>query len=407
MKVMGLFSGIGGFELSFAARGAECVGLCDIDESAQAVLRSRFPGVPIYKDVGSVQSLNGADILTAGFPCQDLSQAGTKTGIHGAKSSLIQHVFRLLESSKKKPEWVLIENVSYMLRLNRGQAMQYILERVEELGYSWAYRVLDARCFGLPQRRERVVIVLCRTGDPSQILFPGGFVEPNVDDRVGAVTEGSVYGFYWTEGKRGLGWVKDAVPTIKGGSALGIPSPPAIWIPVTGEFGTPTIGDAERMFGFPSGWTEPAIDVSRRNGARWKLIGNTICVPMVDWVGGQITDPKGRMAPAHRIAKTARPPLAAFGLKGQRYAVDVSTWAAPAPSPELGKFLNDALKPLSIRAAAGFYNRAMESTAIHFAEGFLGSMAAYIEQAKASAANTDGVCLAATRIPSFSAPLAT
>jgi DNA (cytosine-5)-methyltransferase 1 len=381
MKVMGLFSGIGGFELAFSRHGMECVGLCEIDPVAKAVLTERFAGIPLFDDVEALTSVHDADVVTAGFPCQDLSQAGAKVGIRGARSSLVDQVFRLIESAERKPEWVVLENVSYMLRLKGGAAMSHIVKRAEELGYNWAYRVLDARCFGLPQRRERVLILLSRSHDPSQVLFPTGLVEPNVDDTVGAVAPESVYGFYWTEGKRGLGWAKNSVPTIKGGSALGIPSPPAIWVPATGEFGTPSIADAERMFGFPAGWTEPAEHVSGRAGARWKLVGNTICVPMVEWLCQMLIEPRGFGARSLPISKTARLPGAAFGLRGQRFSVDVSNWAFEAGAPALETVLRDKLKPLSLRAASGFYKRALESTTIRFADGFLDSMATYIERA--------------------------
>lgn len=378
MKVMGLFSGIGGFELALSKRGAECVGLCDIDLASQRVLSTRFPGVKVFDDVESLQSLYQADVLTAGFPCQDLSQAGMKAGIKGARSGLIDEVFRLIAAARKKPEWVLLENVSYMLKLRRGHAMEYVIKQAEELGYNWAYRVLDARCFGVPQRRERVVILLSKTGDPSQVIFPTGHVVPNIDDSVGAVDADSVYGFYWTEGKRGLGWAKNSVPTIKGGSSIGIASPPAIWVPRTGEFGTPTIDDAERLFGFESGWTTPAEQAKGRAGARWKLVGNTVCVPMVEWVVDQMLAPQGLGAQISRLPKSARLPLAAFGLRKERFSVDVSTWAVDGPPPNLGQFLREPLKPLSVRAATGFLNRANESTSLRFADGFLSSLAAYI-----------------------------
>lgn len=382
MKVMGLFSGIGGFELALRRLGHDCVGVSDIDHGSTQVLRAQFPDVPVYGDVEAIQSINDADILTAGFPCQDLSQAGSKRGIRGTRSRLVDDVFRLIESATKKPEWVILENVSYMLKLKQGRGMQYVLESAERLGYNWAYRVIDARCFGLPQRRERVVILLSRTHNPAEVLFPLGYVEPSVDDRVGAVDPSCLYGFYWTEGKRGLGWVKDAVPTIKGGSTLGIPSPPAIWNPVSGKFGTPSILDAERMFGFPGGWTQAATETGGRQGARWKLVGNTICVPMVDWVGCQIQEPKGLGAESQRIPKSARLPLAAFGVAGKRHAVDVSSWVMPAPATRLGAFLCEETKPLSIRAAAGFLQRARESTTIRFADGFLESLEKFIEQAR-------------------------
>lgn len=384
MKVMGLFSGIGGFELAFSRHGGECVGLCDIDENARAVLRSHFEGVPISEDITALRSLNGANVLTAGFPCQDLSQAGGKHGITGARSGLVDEVFRLIDEARRKPEWVILENVSYMLRLHEGRAVRYIIDRAEALGYHWAYRVMDARSFGLPQRRERVIMVLSRSEDPSGVLFPSGYVKPNFDDRVGPVDPDSVYGFYWTEGKRGLGWVKDAVPTIKGGSALGIASPPAIWNPKNGDFGTPSIADAERLFGFDSGWTAPADAASRKKGARWKLVGNTLCVPMVDWVARQIASPQGLGAAVQEIGATTRPPLAAYGYRGRRFQVDVSTWVEQAPPPALGRYLSEPLAPLSVRAASGFYKRALESTTIRFADGFLESMATYIQRKELS-----------------------
>jgi len=385
MRVMGLFSGIGGFERSLASRGMECVGLCEIDDVARAVLHTHFPDVPIKKDVMEIKRLIGIDVVTAGFPCQDLSQAGPRQGISGDRSGLVDEIFRIISASRKKPEWVILENVSYMLKLKKGHAMQHILKQAENLGYKWAYRVLDARCFGLPQRRERVVILLSKSNDPSEVLFPEGNIQSRCDDRVGLVDMKSLYGFYWTEGKRGLGWVKDAVPTIKGGSALGIPSPPAIWRPSTSAFGTPSIQDAERMFGFPANWTSAATKVSSRSGARWKLVGNTICVPMVDWVADQIVSPKGLNANIYALSKQERLPIAAFGSKRHRYGVDVSAWATNQNSPSLSSFLKYEMKPLSLRAASGFYNRALESTAIRFADGFLDSMADYISRQESSA----------------------
>ncbi len=99
--------------------------------------------------------------------------------------------------------------------------------------------------------------------------------------------EGLACGFYWTEGVRGLGWAVDAVPTLKGGSTIGIPSPPAIWMP-DGEIVVPEIRDAERLQGFDADWTEPAAATSRRKGARWKLVGNAVSVPVARWVGERL-----------------------------------------------------------------------------------------------------------------------
>ena len=90
--------------------------------------------------------------------------------------------------------------------------------------------------------------------DPRPVLFgdDGG-------ERVTPFDRNLLCGFYWTEGLRGLGWAVDAVPTLKGGSTIGIPSPPAIWNPKDGSITTPSITDAERLQGFEPDWTQPAL----------------------------------------------------------------------------------------------------------------------------------------------------
>jgi DNA (cytosine-5)-methyltransferase 1 len=102
----------------------------------------------------------------------------------------------------------------------------------------------------------------------------------------------SACGFYWTEGLRGLGWAVDAVPTLKGGSSVGIPSPPGVWRRGVGDgpaIITPDVRDAERLQGFAAGWTEPAVeDPRRRNGPRWKLVGNAVSVPVARWLGDRL-----------------------------------------------------------------------------------------------------------------------
>src|SRR4051794_25833127 len=104
-SVAGLFAGIGGIELGLHAAGHETVLLCDSDAASQAVLAERFDGVPLVGDVRELISLPRADMVAAGFPCQDLSQAGRTAGIGGNQSSLVAEVFRLLRSSD--PKWLL------------------------------------------------------------------------------------------------------------------------------------------------------------------------------------------------------------------------------------------------------------------------------------------------------------
>lgn len=378
MRAVGLFAGIGGLEKGMESAGMSTVGLCEIEPAAQAVLKHGWPNVPLWNDVRTVKSLPQAEILTAGFPCQDLSQAGRKAGIRGAQSSLVEHVIRLM-SRRGAPHTLLLENVSYMLRLDNGRGMAFLTTALEELGLRWAYRVVDARAFGVPQRRQRVLMVASRKLDPTAVLLgddEGRDFDPA--DSIGEVDAGSMYGFYWTEGLRGLGWARQAVPTVKGGSALGIPSPPAIWCPSTGFIGTPNIIDAERLQGFRPGWTQPATDSGFREGARWKLVGNAVCVPMAKWIARRLVNPNDANVQGTAIKASKGWPNAAYGSKGERFAVDVSMFPL-APEYELTTFLSHDLKPLSLKATLGFHDRALRGK-LRFADGFLDAVASHAER---------------------------
>ncbi|HEY4918707.1 MAG TPA: DNA (cytosine-5-)-methyltransferase, partial [Xanthobacteraceae bacterium] len=291
MRVGGLFAGIGGFELGFCSVGHEALMFCEISEPARAVLAAHFPAVPCERDITSLRSLPKAiELLVAGFPCQDLSQAGLTAGITGSRSGLVEHVFRLLDRSRVP--WVVLENVSFMLQLGKGRALKTLVQAFEERGYRWAYRVVNSLAF-LPQRRERVLFVATTTDvDPADVLLVDDVAAPEHRTELSS----HAHGFYWTEGIRGLGWAPDAIPTLKNGSTVGIASPPAVMLPIGGII-TPEIRDAERLQGFKSNWTEPAESVGR-SSLRWSLVGNAVTVPVAKWLGSRLLRPgsydKGR-----------------------------------------------------------------------------------------------------------------
>jgi DNA (cytosine-5)-methyltransferase 1 len=372
--MVGLFAGIGGLELGLAHAGMSTTMLCELDDSARAVLKSQF-GLArnmMRRDVRELSRLPRADILAAGFPCQDLSQAGRKAGIGGSQSSLVGEVFRLLDGDGS-PTWVLLENVSYMLSLDHGRAMLLLVSALEELGFTWAYRVVDARSFGAAQRRQRVLFLASRSEDPRAVLFADESEAPDYDDSVGEVDDRSWYGFYWTEGLRGLGWTKDAVPTIKGGSLLGIPSPPAIWVPATGQVGTPGIEDLEALQGFDRGWTSPALESPTANrGARFRLVGNAVCTEMSAWVGRRIAEPGEPLTIGTPLPTGARWPTAAWGVPGaRRFGVPLSM--RPLDERFSLSATVRSMTPLSARATAGFLSRARRGK-LRFADGFLSAL---------------------------------
>jgi DNA (cytosine-5)-methyltransferase 1 len=359
LRTAALFAGIGGIEFGLHSAGHETAVFCECDPAAQRVVRDRFPGIPLVSDIADMASLPDVDLVTAGFPCQDLSQAGRTAGIRGSRSGLVEHVFRLLDDAAHQPTWLLFENVSFMLALDRGEAMRWLTSQLDNRGYTWAYRVVDSRAFGLPQRRKRVLLLASRTRDPRTPLLAQDDGEPTVPDRAGLAC-----GFYWTEGIRGLGWAVDAVPTLKGGSGLGIPSPPAIWRAGTGRIVTPDVRDAERLQGLPPGWTEPGDGGDRRRRThRWKLIGNAVSTPVARWVGERL-DVCARYDASNDdpLPEGSRWPTAAWGRLGERYGVAASGWPVTYVRPHLHDFLIFEPKPLSARATAGFLGRAQRST---------------------------------------------
>ncbi len=156
-EVAGLFAGIGGLEVGLARAGHEASVLCEVWEPAKTVLEHRLPGLKIEPDVQDLRELPAeVGVITAGFPCTDLSQAGRTAGITGKASGLVAHVFRLLDDHD--PTWLVLENVRNMLPLDGGRAMHFLVEQLETRGFRWAYRVVDSRFTGVPQRRQRVLL---------------------------------------------------------------------------------------------------------------------------------------------------------------------------------------------------------------------------------------------------------
>lgn len=366
MKVVGLFAGIGGFEHGFADAGHQTVLLCERDELAQGVLKKRFPNLSLVGDVADLQDLPAdTDLVCAGFPCQNLSMAGDKSGINGTKSNIVGELFRLLQG--RRVPWVVIENVYFMLHLAKGAGIAYILDRLEELGYAWAYRVVDSRSFGLAQRRRRIFIVASLEEDPRSVLLAddiGDVDWPEVD-----LTR--PIGFYWTEGRSGHGMTSDAIPPLKTGSGLGIPSSPAVLLP-GGRVVTPTIEAAERLQGFPGGWTA-VLRGSEVARYRWRLVGNAVSVPVARWIGDRILNP-GRYDDTNdkHLEDHKNWPSAAYSIGNKRCVSEVSENPIKHRRGRLSAFDTTGWPDLSERALLGFIGRARdETTKLKYPNGFL------------------------------------
>ncbi len=364
-----LFSGIGGFDLGLERAGMTPAFQCEIDPAARRVLARHWPDVPIHEDVkeSSGDRLTDVDVLCGGFPCQDLSVAGRRAGLAGERSGLFHEFMRLAD--ELAPRWVLIENVPGLLSSNEGRDMGTVVGTLGELGYGWAYRILDAQYFGVAQRRRRVFIV-GRAGDAAracQVLFEpesgAGHPPPSRqagEGAAGAATDGAgvtgtlrshmrpgsnslsgtvaatlnsgvpelarcvttgqrldldtedFIAFYSSSGLAQTYHDNVSPPvTVAGGS-----HPPAVaYNPyrtlekdgsITSDVASRPVVDAlhgptgnmepliaqpmavrrlvpsecERLQGFPDGWTEGETD-----GARYRQLGNAICVPVAEWIG--------------------------------------------------------------------------------------------------------------------------
>jgi DNA (cytosine-5)-methyltransferase 1 len=259
----------------------------------------------------------------------------------------------------------VLENVPFMLQLQKGRGLRVLLDAFEERGYRWAYRVVNTLSF-LPQRRERVLLVATTTEvDPAGVLSAD---ETNSNIPATDLSR-QAHGFYWTEGVRGLGWATDAIPTLKNGSTVGIASPPAILLP-SGEVVTPDIRDAERLQGFYEDWTAPALAVGK-GALRWSLVGNAVSVPVAEWLGQRLAAPGHYDRTRDRPLKDNAPwPKAARFDGSQRWGVSINSYPAWLPRAPLASFLRHPGKPLSERATQGFLTRAARGS-LRFPDGFL------------------------------------
>ena len=181
MKLGGLFSGVGGFELAWTQLGHEVAWMCEIDKSARKVLEERFPGVPIYENVEDLDpaEVEPVDVLTGGSPCQGFSVAGHRTGLEHGESRLFSDYIRIMEGlADRGLKWALWENVPGVLSIQNDDGERTFEHVVAALvggtepvrlgqgrwntgladggGRAVAWRVLDSRYFGVAQRRRRI-----------------------------------------------------------------------------------------------------------------------------------------------------------------------------------------------------------------------------------------------------------
>jgi DNA (cytosine-5)-methyltransferase 1 len=189
MKILDLFSGIGGFSLGLERAGMTTVAFCEIDAKARLVLKKHWPNVPVFEDITTLTKADihdEIDIIAGGFPCQDISLAGKGAGLAGARSGLWSEFHRLI--AEIRPRYAVIENVSAL----RNRGLDTVLRSLAEIGYDAEWHCIPASAVGAPHRRDRVWIVAhpesigCNNGDDRKLFgsLPGKINSPASASRI-------------------------------------------------------------------------------------------------------------------------------------------------------------------------------------------------------------------------------
>ena len=158
IRYIELFCGVGGFRLGLDKNGYECVFSSDNNSFAQKTYEQNFGQTP-YGDITKIKESDIPDheLLTAGFPCQPFSISGKKYGFEDTRGTLFFDICRIIK--KKKPKVIILENVKHFINHNKKNTLRVVIKSLVDLGYYVNYKVLKLTNFGLPQNRERVIII--------------------------------------------------------------------------------------------------------------------------------------------------------------------------------------------------------------------------------------------------------
>lgn len=319
LKYIDLFSGIGGFRLALDSLGLSCVFSCENNEHAAQMYKANFKDDPTC-DITQLepQKIPDFDILCAGFPCQTFSISGKQHGFYDkARGTLFFDICRILKV--KKPQAFILENVQNLEKHNKGNTLFVMLQILNELGYSTTYKVLNAKDFGVPQNRERIIIIGSMNGfifDFDKILYNpvdsmNDFLDNDGDfeylpdseytllnsNEIKRQKSGLIFCGYRNKKIRTAGtrsntnhlsrvhkqpnriYSSDGIhPTIASQEQSG-----RYYIYIKGKVRKLTISECYRFMGFPENFI--------KIGSKAKLyerIGNSVCVPMIKCIANEL-----------------------------------------------------------------------------------------------------------------------
>lgn len=293
MKLIDLFSGIGGFHLGLKEAGFkfDYVGFSEINKYAKIIYKKHFNNA---EDLGDVSRINPneivrkhgtIDILCGGFPCQPFSIAGKRKGFKDNRGNLFFEICRLCE--KIQPEILFLENVPGLLSHEQGSTFEIILRELGQLGYSLEWQVLNSKYYGVPQNRERVFIIGYLRSESRQKIFPiskvskSNFIIPTLTTRINsggngaylrAITKKNIPQGYRVYDPSGI-----AVTLNSQGGGLGAKTG---LYKINNHIRRLTPLECERAQGFPDNWTEGISD-----SQRYICIGNAVTVNVIKIIG--------------------------------------------------------------------------------------------------------------------------
>jgi DNA (cytosine-5)-methyltransferase 1 len=310
-----LFCGIGGFRIALQDVGGKCIFSSDIDTHVKQVYEKNFGDFP-FGDITNIDKklIPDHDVLTAGFPCQPFSISGLKKGFEDTRGTLIYEIFEIIKL--KKPKVVFLENVKHLIHHNKGQTLEIIVNSLESLGYKVSKMLLNAKDFGVPQNRERIIIIghksnifdfsrircskgtnlkdyLDTSGDfeylkrneytlidnplrqDSGLIFIG---YRNKNIRKAGVREGTEHLSRVHKQPNRIYSTNGTHPTLPSQETAG-----RFWIFHEGKVRKMTVNECYRIMGFPDKFIKSSIV-----GEQYKQIGNSVCIPMIRQTAKQI-----------------------------------------------------------------------------------------------------------------------
>ncbi len=314
-----LFSGIGGFRIGFEQAGFACLMSSEINDYCKTTYQKNFGELPLC-DVTKIplDAIPDHDVLTAGFPCQPFSICGKKRGFEDTRGTLFFHICEIINA--KQPKVVLLENVKHLIHHDSGNTLTVILNSLEELGYYVTTKLLNAKSFGLPQNRERIIIFATKAKpfnfakccfSPTKPLETfldddtGDFEFLNkndytlIDNPITQKESGLIFVGYrnkaiWKTGIREntehlsrvhrqpnrIYSVRGTHPTLPSQESSGRFF---IYLPDKDAVRKLTIKECYRIMGFPE-----HFKITESKSEAYKQVGNSVCIPMVAELATQI-----------------------------------------------------------------------------------------------------------------------